>query len=142
MSEQPTQITLNRDQLAALLAHHADVLAAQLRTEPARDNWIAAARLDAHAAALTAEEESPAVAELLDSMLAFPGVDGVVGMPSAPAAEACGKCRQPFDPDDTRFDGHARYHLTPYCRSCVDRCHDTEIADHQCVICRTAEATR
>jgi uncharacterized protein YukE len=50
-------------------------------------------------------------------------------------AEACGKCKTPFDPDDTRFDGHARYHLTPYCRSCVDRCHDNEIADHRCVIC-------
>lgn len=52
-----------------------------------------------------------------------------------PAAEACGKCKQPFDPADTRFDGRARYYLTPYCRGCVDRCHDTEIADHRCVIC-------
>jgi hypothetical protein len=51
------------------------------------------------------------------------------------AAEACGKCRTPFDPDDTRFDGHAQHKLTPYCRRCVDACHDTEIADHRCVIC-------
>lgn len=51
------------------------------------------------------------------------------------ASEACGKCKQPFDPADTSFDGRARYHLTPYCRGCVDRCHDTEIADHRCVIC-------
>lgn len=50
-------------------------------------------------------------------------------------AEACAKCRQPFDPADTRFDGAARYASTPYCRACVDRCHDTEIADHRCVIC-------
>jgi len=55
--------------------------------------------------------------------------------PSAQPAEACGKCRQPFDPADTSFDGRARYHLTPYCRGCVDRCHDNEIADHRCVIC-------
>jgi hypothetical protein len=55
--------------------------------------------------------------------------------PAAVESEVCGKCRQPFDPADTRFDGHARYHLTPYCRGCVDRCHDNEIADHRCVIC-------
>ncbi|MEH0574348.1 hypothetical protein QBA54_07590 [Streptomyces sp. B21-108] len=51
------------------------------------------------------------------------------------ALAACGKCRQPFDATDTRFDGHNRFYLTPYCRGCVDACHDTEIADHRCVIC-------
>lgn len=56
-------------------------------------------------------------------------------LPSAPAAEACRKCKQPFDPADARFDGHARHKETPYCRGCVDRCHDNEIADHRCVIC-------
>lgn len=55
--------------------------------------------------------------------------------PAAEERAACGKCRTPFDPADTRFDGAARYSLTPYCRGCVDRCHDTEIADHRCVIC-------
>jgi len=50
-------------------------------------------------------------------------------------AEACGKCKTPFDPSDTRFDGHARYYLTPFCKRCVDACHDNEIADHRCVIC-------
>jgi len=57
----------------------------------------------------------------------------------APTAEdeqaKCGKCQQPFDPTDTRFDGHARHRETPYCRRCVDLCHDSEIADHRCVIC-------
>ncbi|MGR3870953.1 hypothetical protein ACUXZZ_20465 [Streptomyces graminifolii] len=48
---------------------------------------------------------------------------------------ACGKCKKPFDATDTSFDGQARYRETPYCRSCVDHCHDTEIADHRCVIC-------
>ncbi|CAL9369887.1 hypothetical protein SUDANB140_00831 [Streptomyces sp. enrichment culture] len=57
--------------------------------------------------------------------------------PGGPASEneRCGKCRQPFDPSDTRFDGHARHKDTPYCRGCVDRCHDNEVADHRCVIC-------
>lgn len=55
--------------------------------------------------------------------------------PAVEASETCGKCKQPFNPADTRFDGHARYHLTPYCRRCVDLCHDNEIADHRCVIC-------
>ncbi|MET8475396.1 hypothetical protein ABZY90_19730 [Streptomyces sp. NPDC006422] len=47
----------------------------------------------------------------------------------------CAKCKAPFDPTDTRFDGHAQERDTPYCRRCVDCCHDTEIADHRCVIC-------
>ncbi|MDQ1037238.1 hypothetical protein QFZ75_003654 [Streptomyces sp. V3I8] len=57
----------------------------------------------------------------------------------APAAEGpaapCGKCKQPFDPADRRFAGRARYGESPYCRGCVGRCHDSEIADHRCVIC-------
>ena len=52
-----------------------------------------------------------------------------------PVTEMCGKCKTPFDPADTRFDGRARYEETPYCRGCVDLCHDNEIADHRCVIC-------
>ena len=67
------------------------------------------------------------------------GIAPLAESPTAPAAaeqsEACGKCKQPFDPADTRFDGHARFYLTPYCRGCVDRCHDNESADHRCVIC-------
>lgn len=138
MADQPTQITLNRDQLAALLAHHADVLATRWRAvAPGAGAWEVAAALSltTHAEELTAEKEAPAVAELLDSMLSFPGVDAIVDRPSTLAAEACGKCKTPFDPADPRIDGHARYHLTPYCRSCVGRCHDNEIADHRCVIC-------
>lgn len=64
-------ITLNRDQLAALLAHHADTIAARWRESPGRGAWVAASALDSHAAELTADEETPAVAELLDSMLSF-----------------------------------------------------------------------
>lgn len=48
---------------------------------------------------------------------------------------ACARCKKPFDPTDTRFDGRAQYKLTPYCRWCVDLCHDNESADHRCVIC-------
>jgi hypothetical protein len=51
------------------------------------------------------------------------------------ASEACARCKKPFDPTDTRFDGRAQYKLTPYCRWCVDLCHDNESGDHRCVIC-------
>ncbi|MGW1497540.1 hypothetical protein ACWCQW_02930 [Streptomyces mirabilis] len=71
---------------------------------------------------------APTAAAVVSSAAETPG-------PAVAASEACGKCKQPFDPADTAFDGRARYHLTPYCRGCVDRCHDTEIADHRCVIC-------
>lgn len=54
---------------------------------------------------------------------------------SVGASEICGKCKKPFDLADTSRDGHNRFYLTPYCRRCVDACHDTEIADHRCVIC-------
>ncbi|MFI1677018.1 hypothetical protein [Streptomyces sp. NPDC020607] len=65
------RITLNRDQLAALLAHHADTIAARWRESPGRSAWVAASALDSHAADLTADEETPAVRKLLDSMLSF-----------------------------------------------------------------------
>jgi hypothetical protein len=55
--------------------------------------------------------------------------------PDAVPADACGKCRRPFDPADTRFDGRARHKATPYCRGCVDRCHESTDAFHRCVIC-------
>ncbi|MEU5716588.1 hypothetical protein AB0G71_12485 [Streptomyces sp. NPDC020403] len=67
-----------RDRLAALLAHHADVLAATLRTDalsglPEYRDGVhrAAGLLGLHAEHLTADEETPAVRELLDSILAF-----------------------------------------------------------------------
>jgi hypothetical protein len=55
--------------------------------------------------------------------------------PAVAESETCGKCKQPFDPADTRFDGRGRYASTPWCRGGVDRCHDNESADHRCVIC-------
>lgn len=58
----------------------------------------------------------------------------------APTAEAeqakCAKCQQHFDPADTRFNGRAQQDGTPYCRGCVDRCHESTDAFHVCVICR------
>ncbi|MEU9792920.1 hypothetical protein AB0E27_20220 [Streptomyces sparsogenes] len=65
----PDTLTVNRAQLAALLAHHADVIAARwdaYAPDPA------AYSLRVHARELTAEEESPAVAKLLDAVLACP----------------------------------------------------------------------
>ncbi|MFI9304810.1 hypothetical protein ACIG0C_36360 [Kitasatospora aureofaciens] len=47
----------------------------------------------------------------------------------------CARCGRQFDPDDTRHDGHARHALTDYCRACVDQCHESDNADHRCVIC-------
>ncbi|MCH0555796.1 hypothetical protein [Streptomyces sp. MUM 16J] len=46
----------------------------------------------------------------------------------------CGRCRRLFDPNDTRFDGHDRYGDTPWCRSCIDTCHEGS-AEHVCIIC-------
>jgi hypothetical protein len=46
----------------------------------------------------------------------------------------CAKCRRPFDPEDVTFDGQAQHRDTPFCRSCVDHCHSTEIADHWCAV--------
>lgn len=73
------RITLNRSQLAALLAHHADVLASNLRSNKATglaEHYLgmgrAASLLDLHANALTADEETPDAAELLDAILTFP----------------------------------------------------------------------
>lgn len=50
--------------------------------------------------------------------------------------ERCKKCAQPFDPTDAAFDGRAQHRNEPFCRGCVDHCHDTEIADHWCEIDR------
>ncbi|MCI3271422.1 hypothetical protein [Streptomyces cylindrosporus] len=73
------RLSLTRDQLAALLAHHADVLAAGFRADlstaiPEDQEGIgrAAGLLDLHAQRLTADEETVAVAELLDSMMTCP----------------------------------------------------------------------
>lgn len=60
--------------------------------------------------------------------------------PAAEMGEACAKCKTPFDPADTRFDGAARYSNTPYCGRCVDRCHESTDAFHRCVICDSYEA--
>jgi hypothetical protein len=79
MSPTPTNPTTSaRNRLAALLAHHADVAAAALRADartglPEYRSGMdrAVELLDLHAAHLTADKETPAVRELLDSILAF-----------------------------------------------------------------------
>lgn len=63
-------------------------------------------------------------------------LDSRTGAAPKPAAEACAKCRQPFDPRDLAFDGHARHGGTPFCRRCVDRCHESTDAFHRCAICQ------
>lgn len=55
-------------------------------------------------------------------------------------ASRCGRCRKPFDPTDARHDGHAQYSYSPFCRHCVDRCHESSDAFHMCPVCRGGEA--
>lgn len=54
------------------------------------------------------------------------------------AAEAdtrCRACLTEFDPSDLRFDGAARYPGTPWCKRCVDRCHESTDFAHVCPVC-------
>ncbi|MFI2431967.1 hypothetical protein [Streptomyces sp. NPDC018693] len=48
--------------------------------------------------------------------------------------QRCRRCRADFDPADTAFDGRARHRDTPWCRRCVDNCHEGG-TEHVCVIC-------
>ncbi|WP_309029063.1 hypothetical protein [Streptomyces alfalfae] len=103
------RITLTRDQLTALLAHHADTIAARWdAVAPGAGAWeVAAAHsLRGHAAELVAPTERPAVAELLDSMLSFEAEHRAA--PSAPADRRdpakyhCDDCNHAFvAPTDT-----------------------------------------
>lgn len=65
--------------------------------------------------------------------------------PAAPAdatADACAKCHGLFDPADQTYDGPAPFPATPFCRGCIARCHDTEIADHWCAVDEWREQDR
>lgn len=48
---------------------------------------------------------------------------------------ACGRCVRAFDAEDKRWNGHARYQDTAWCRSCVDRCHESTDFAHACPVC-------
>ena len=81
-----------------------------------------------------ADDDAPIVTQS-DSVYLDPAVRAAVRAGCSAAGRTCGKCRRPFDPADTRFDGHAEDRSTPgYCRSCVDRCHEGD-SDHRCPIC-------
>lgn len=54
--------------------------------------------------------------------------------PAGATAEACKRCGRTFVEDGKFVDSAAQYLDFPYCKTCVDRCHDTEIADHWCEI--------
>lgn len=47
---------------------------------------------------------------------------------------SCARCGRPFDPADPRFDGRAQHRDTPWCRQCIDNCHEGS-PEHVCVIC-------
>lgn len=91
--------------------------ARMIRNEQGPDGWPATHPIGPHH-----------VAEVLRELL-------TEGTPTAPA-NACDKCAMPFDPADTRHDGRAQQEGTPYCRGCVDRCHESTDAFHVCDICR------
>jgi hypothetical protein len=126
---------------AAFIAHAPEdvrVLLAEVRRLRARTLTESEYNSAWHAVEGAAGEEGADPGTVLHAVLdrlgiALPGAEEQ--QPAVEPAEACGKCKTPFDPADTRFDGHARYRDTPYCRGCVDACHDNEIADHRCVIC-------
>lgn len=71
-----------------------------------------------------------------DGIRPFPWVDAPRTRPEqlSRAENQCRRCRRPFNPTDTRFDGHARHKDSPWCRRCVDNCHDGG-AEHVCLIC-------
>lgn len=56
--------------------------------------------------------------------------------------DTCERCHRPFDPSDARFDGHAQYSVSPYCRRCVGFCHGSTDAFHACVICDPSPTDR
>ncbi|NUO43684.1 MAG: hypothetical protein HOV82_16800 [Streptomyces sp.] len=160
--EQPAA-PLDRQALAGLTAFHTSKLAATLRLyapselpehQPGIERAIGL--LDLHKEQLLAGRWTDDVQRMLTAMLGAVldetsaslrrdgfGVDEVAEILSVPVssaaveqpAEACGKCRRPFDPADTRHDGRARYAETPYCRGCIDLCHEAD-AFHCCVICQ------
>lgn len=50
------------------------------------------------------------------------------------AAEQCQKCGRTFREDGKFVDSAARHADSPFCKTCADRCHDSEIADHWCAV--------
>jgi hypothetical protein len=61
------------------------------------------------------------------------------GRPMTDSDQKCKRCRRPFDPTDNESTGAARYAQTQFCRGCVDRCHESTDAFHQCPICADVE---
>lgn len=146
MTDQPTPLTQQQIDEYAVLAAAAGHIGGKVDPKAVLALAAEVARLKGQRKYLVAQlakrdaESGRGDVALREFLAAEPDQDDMAALLPDPAAaveasEACGKCRQPFDSTDTRFDGHARFYLTPYCRSCVDACHDTEIADHRCVIC-------
>lgn len=71
----------------------------------------------------------------LDHLLAFIAANLPHEETTQEQPETCDQCRTPFDPADARFNGRARFSITPFCRRCVDRCHEATDATHQCAVC-------
>ncbi|MFE0376210.1 hypothetical protein ACFW1M_11600 [Streptomyces inhibens] len=115
-----------------------------VRALPARHRAAALREADERIAALAQDYECDPgrgdAREVLRRMADAAGRDTPAGGESAlDDADTCGRCRCPFDPADTRFDGRARHRETPFCRGCVDACHESTDACHECAVCRAAE---
>lgn len=114
----------------------------RMRTGGSRTDWLNLGKNNPEA--LIAEAREWIRAAVAGGLLPAPSSDPEWKANAHRAADAdsetvedsCGKCRKPFDPTDTSFDGRARHGVTSFCRRCVDLCHESTDAFHECVICR------
>ncbi|MFR0351820.1 hypothetical protein [Streptomyces sediminimaris] len=114
----------------------------RMRTGGSRTDWLKLGKNNPEA--LIAEAREWMRAAVAGGLLPAPSSDPAWKADAHQAADAdpdteeprCGKCRTPFDPTDTRYDGAARYAATPYCGRCIDACHESTDAFHRCVICQ------
>lgn len=109
-----------------------------VRALPARHRAAALREADECIAALPQDHERDPgrgnAREVLRHMADAAGKDTPAGGESTREA-TCGRCRRPFDPADTRFDGRARHRQSPFCRGCVDTCHESTDPFHKCPVC-------
>lgn len=67
-----------------------------------------------------------------------PGLDKLLDYVTARLEEPteCGRCEHQFQHPPGHGYGVTRYRNTQWCTDCVDRCHDSELADHRCAVCQ------
>lgn len=109
----------------------------RMRTGGSRMDWLCLGKDNPEALIREAREwmRAAVASGLLPAPSADPEWKTAAWRAADADAEACGKCKRPFEPRDLAFDGRARHNATPWCRRCVDRCHESTDAFHRCVIC-------